>query len=133
MLALVLSCFVALFICAPRPGTAQSVGVPLIVILYDKHCKAYCGQVRPILQELKQQYPSIEFVELDISKDVLQESKAKAKALGRSVLQLVMEWGDSVPFVGFFNSKGTRVEAIPGPKTKEVYAKLIEKKLVNEK
>ena len=101
----------------------------VIVILYSQHCKAYCQKVRPILQELKQQYPKIAFLELDTSSETLPESKAKAKELGRSVLQFVTDYADVVPYVGFFNSKRKLVKDLSGPKTKELYVSVIEKNL----
>lgn len=113
-----------------RASSAQEMSAsPAVVILYSKHCKAYCEKVRPLLQELKQQYPNVSFVEFDTSADKLQDSKEKAKRMGRCVLAFLSDYADLVPYVGFFNGKGKLVKDLSGPKTKECYAGAIEKYL----
>lgn len=111
----------------------EPVASPAVVILYSKHCKAYCEKVRPLLKDLKDQYPAVSFVELDTSPEAMQDSKGKAKAMGRCVLAFLSDYADLVPYVGLFNAKGRLVKDLSGPKTKEVYASAIDKYLVGGK
>ncbi len=106
---------------------------PKVIVLFSKHCHAYCDKVRPILQELKEQYPTITFCELDTSQEAMAESRIKAKELGKNILQFMLEMADHVPYVGFFTSKGKLVKELDGPKTKEVYVRVIAEQLTKEK
>jgi thioredoxin-like negative regulator of GroEL len=101
---------------------------PLVLMIYDTHCKKWCGQVRPILDELKTQYGDrVVFYELDFSEKSLKASSETAKQLG--VLGFVQGIIDWIPAVGIFTASRKPVKELTGLKKKSVYEEGIEKAL----
>lgn len=112
-------------------GTVQAAEVapiPIVVLLYDEHCKITCNQVRPILAELKTTFAGkVEFLDLNISEKTMPESKRLAKEQG--VLSFLADYAEYIPMVGVFSVKRRLVKQLQGPKSKEVYVTAIEKAL----
>lgn len=136
LLSLVVVFFAFTFLFVESAITAEeneSTKGPMVVLLFSKTCHAYCEKIRPVLQELRQQYPKITFCELDTSQETLKETKAKAKELGKGVYQFLATTADNVPYVGFFACNGRCVKELNGPKTKEIYVNAIESTLLHQK
>lgn len=100
----------------------------LVVMVYDHHCKKSCDDMRPRIEEIRQTYgDTIAVHSIDVSKDVLDQAKDKAKRLGISgFLPAVIDY---VPCVGIFTRKRKLVKELPVARKKEVYVKHIEKAL----
>jgi hypothetical protein len=99
-----------------------------VVMIYDHECAVWCGQVKPILAELQNEYKSrIQFVALDTSSDQISSSKITAKAIGAS--NFLNENADYAPVIGVFSAKGKLLKELVGPKKKEIYADAIAKAL----
>jgi hypothetical protein len=100
----------------------------LVVFVFDKSCKISCGLVRPVIRQLQEQYLGrVKFIELDVSKDSLPESKKVADALGiSSYLQESEDW---YPAVAFFSANHKMVKELLGARSKELYRAGIEKAL----
>jgi hypothetical protein len=100
----------------------------LVVFVFDKSCKISCGLVRPVIRQLQEQYAGrVKFIELDVSKDSLAESKKMADSLGiRSYLQESEDW---YPAVAFFSANHKMVKELLGARSKELYKAGIEKAL----
>ncbi|MBX9692122.1 MAG: hypothetical protein K2Z81_07045 [Cyanobacteria bacterium] len=103
-------------------------GKVLVLMVYDDQCQKFCGQVRPILQELKAEYADRVFVqEVNTTQNVLSKSQKLTEELGvGSFLPGVI---DSVPCVGVFTRRKRLVKELTGVKKKEVYVRFIEKAL----
>jgi hypothetical protein len=100
----------------------------LVVFVFDKSCKISCGLVRPMIRQLQEQYLGrVKFIELDVSKDSLPESKKIADSLGiSSYLQESEDW---YPAVAFFSANHKMVKELLGARSKELYKAGIEKAL----
>lgn len=99
-----------------------------VVMVYDHECAVWCGQVKPILAELQNEYKSrVQFVALDTSSDQISSSKITAKAIGAS--KFLSENADYAPVIGVFSAKGKLLKELVGPKKKEIYADAIAKAL----
>lgn len=99
-----------------------------LVMIYDHECAVWCGQVKPILAELQNEYKSrVQFVALDTSSDQISSSKITAKAIGAS--KFLSENADYAPVIGVFSAKGKLLKELVGPKKKEIYADAIAKAL----
>jgi hypothetical protein len=99
-----------------------------VVMIYDHECAVWCGQVKPILAELQNDYKSrVQFVALDTSSDQISSSKITAKAIGAS--KFLNENADYAPVIGVFSAKGKLLKELVGPKKKEIYADAIAKAL----
>lgn len=99
-----------------------------VVMIYDHECAVWCGQVKPILAELQNEYKSrVQFVALDTSSDQISSSKITAKAIGAS--KFLSENADYAPVIGVFSAKGKLLKELVGPKKKEIYADAIAKAL----
>lgn len=105
---------------------------PLVVFVYDKSCKISCGVARPILKDIQSDYADkVQFVELDVSKDTLPESRKTAKSLG--VLSFLSDSEDWYPAVGVFSAKRKMVKQLLGARTKAQYVSAIEKAIASKK
>ncbi len=99
-----------------------------VVMIYDHECAVWCGQVKPILAELQNEYKSrVQFVELDTSNDQMASSKNTAKSIG--VSKFLNENADYAPVIGVFSAKGKLLKELVGPKKKEIYTDAISKAL----
>ncbi len=99
-----------------------------VVMIYDHECAVWCGQVKPILSELQNEYKSrVQFVELDTSNDQMASSKTTAKTIG--VSKFLNENADYAPVIGVFSAKGKLLKELVGPKKKEIYTDAISKAL----
>lgn len=99
-----------------------------VVMVYDHECVVWCGKVKPLLNDLQNQYKSrVQFVELDTSNDQIEASKKTAKAIG--VGKFLNENADYAPVIGVFSAKGKLVKELVGPKSKEIYSEAISKAL----
>jgi hypothetical protein len=99
-----------------------------VVMICDHECAVWCGQVKPILAELQNEYKSrVQFVALDTSSDQISSSKITAKAIGAS--KFLNENADYAPVIGVFSAKGKLLKELVGPKKKEIYADAIAKAL----
>ena len=99
-----------------------------VVMIYDHECAVWCGQVKPILAELQNEYKSkVQLVALDTSSDQISSSKITAKAIGAS--KFLSENADYAPVIGVFSAKGKLLKELVGPKKKEIYADAIAKAL----
>ncbi|MDP3508765.1 MAG: hypothetical protein Q8T09_12310 [Candidatus Melainabacteria bacterium] len=99
-----------------------------VVMIYDHECAVWCGQVKPILSELQNEYKSrVQFVELDTSNDQMASSKNTAKSIG--VSKFLNENADYAPVIGVFSAKGKLLKELVGPKKKEIYTDAISKAL----
>lgn len=100
----------------------------LVVFVFDKSCRISCDAVRPIFKQLKTEYgDKVKFVELDVSKDVLDESQKTAKAL--NVKRFLDDTEDWYPAVGVFTGSRKKVKEILGAKPKDQYVQAIERAL----
>lgn len=100
-----------------------------VVMIYDHECAVWCGQVKPILSELQNEYKSrVQFVELDTSNDHMASSKNTAKSIG--VSKFLNENADYAPVIGVFSAKGKLLKELVGPKKKEIYTDAISKALL---
>ncbi|MBC7997636.1 MAG: hypothetical protein IAF58_06825 [Leptolyngbya sp.] len=101
----------------------------LVVFVFDKSCRISCDAVRPIFKQLKSEYSDkVKFVELDVSKDVIVESKKTAKQL--KISRFLDDTEDWYPAVGVFTSTRKKIKEILGAKPKESYVQAIEKALL---
>lgn len=99
-----------------------------VVMIYDHECSVWCGQVKPILSELQNEYKArVQFVELDTSNDQIANSKSTAKSIG--VSKFLNENADYAPVIGVFSAKGKLLKELVGPKKKEIYTDAISKAL----
>ncbi len=99
-----------------------------VVMIFDHECAVWCGQVKPILADLQNEYKSrVQFVALDTSNDQINSSKVTAKAIGAS--KFLTENADYAPVIGVFSAKGKLLKELVGPKKKEIYADAIAKAL----
>jgi len=98
-----------------------------VVMVYDRECSVWCGQVKPILSDLQSEYKKVEFVSLDTSKEGLSSSKSTAKTMGIS--KFLAENVDYAPVIGVFSSKGKLIKELVGPKKKEIYLAAISQAL----
>jgi thiol-disulfide isomerase/thioredoxin len=125
---LILPALLAALIMVQQPGkTADEIfDKPLFLMVFDKTCHAWCDKVRPLVKELHQEYSDrIDFAELDITQEVLPESKKIAKQLG--VLKLVPDFGDQVPSVAVCARERVHIiKELAGPKRLEDYKSLCE-------
>lgn len=102
-----------------------------LVMIYDHECAVWCGQVKPILAELQNEYKSrVQFVALDTSSDQISSSRITAKAIGAS--KFLSENADYAPVIGVFSAKGKLLKELVGPKKKEIYADAIAKALSSQ-
>ncbi len=104
---------------------------PLVLMVYDQNCKKWCGEVRPILREIKDEFgDKIVLYELDFSEGVMKQSYETARRLGvGSFVKGVIDW---IPTVGIFTGKRRLTKELPGKSKKETYVKCIEKALKSE-
>lgn len=113
---------------ADESDSAQESRV-LVVFVFDKSCRISCDAVRPIFKQLKSEYQDkVKFVELDVSKDVIEESKKTAKQL--KISRFLDDTEDWYPAVGVFTSNRKKVKEILGAKPKDSYVQAIEKALL---
>jgi hypothetical protein len=119
--------------CGPiTPGclAAQSA-VPakaMVVLVFDRHCKIWCTQVRPIMKELEREYSTrVEFEELDATGSQMSSAETKAKKLG--VLNVFHDVADYVPAVLVYTARHKLVKELIGPKSKIDYKSNIDKAL----
>ena len=135
--------FAAIFtVAVPIVGLVLALAVPAsagpvskaydarVVMVYDHECTVWCGKVKPILSDLKNEYKKVEFVELDTSKDNMTESKNTAKTMGIS--KFLNENAEYAPVIGVFSAKGKLVKELVGPKNKAVYLEAISQALSNK-
>jgi thiol-disulfide isomerase/thioredoxin len=119
---------VILFFLSQQAGLAadEVFDKPLFLMVFDKTCHAWCAKLRPIVKELQQEYGDrVDFAELDITQEVLPESKKIAKQLG--ILKLVPDFGDQVPSVAMCAKERIHlIKELSGPKPKAAYKDLIE-------
>lgn len=110
---------------APALAAEPIFDKPLFLMVFDKTCHAWCEKVRPVVRQLKEEYSDkIDFAELDITQEVLPESKKIAMQLG--VIKLVPDFGDQVPCVAACGRQRTKIiKEIAGPKPEQVYRDLI--------
>src|ERR1700733_11169222 len=89
----------------------------LVVFVFDKSCKISCGRVRSMIRQLREEYAGrVRFIELDVSKDSLPESKKIADSLGiGSYLQESEDW---YPAVAFFSANHRMVKELLGTRSK---------------
>lgn len=115
--------------CAPAPaGEEANDGRVLVVFVFDKSCRISCDAVRPIFKQLKVEYgDKVRFVELDVSKEVLKESRKTAQEL--RVGRFLDDTEDWYPAVGVFTGRRKKIKEILGAKPKEQYVQAIEKAL----
>jgi len=105
---------------------------PLVVLVFDETCKAWCHKVRPVMAELKLSYAQrVEFAELDATQSVLADTKKRAKDLG--ILGWFTDDADYVPVVLIFDNRRNLIKELPGPKTKEDYSANIDKAINHSK
>lgn len=109
----------------PTAAADQVFDKPLFLMVFDKTCHAWCAKVRPMVKELQEQYGTeVDFAEIDITQEVLSESKKRAKDLG--VLDMLADFGDQVPCCAVFKKKrSSLIKELAGPKTKEQYESLV--------
>ncbi len=98
-----------------------------VVMVFDRECSVWCGEVKPILSSLQSEYKKVEFVSLDTSKEGLPDSKSTAKTMGIS--KFLSENVDYAPVIGVFSAKGKLVKELVGPKKKEIYLAAISQAL----
>jgi len=117
--------------CSPAIAADEPVldgDKPLMVMLFDKHCKKWCGMIRPVLQEVRDQFgDKIAYYELDVTEDKLKETVVFAKKL--RVDGFVTRSLDFVPMVGVFTPKRKVVLDAPGVKEKKAYVEAIDRAL----
>lgn len=97
----------------------------LVVLVYDNHCKAWCGKVVPLLRELNcELQDKMILVELDNSPERANDAIKVAQEIG-----IIGDYKDieAVPVVMIFNKSRKLVKQIDGPKDKCVYKAAIEK------
>ena len=114
--------------CAAEHG-GKPVMKPLLVLIFDKNCKAWCSQVRPVVADLQKSYiDDVEFAEIDVTPGVLPEAKKKAKELG--IGNLLEDTIGQVPLVLICASARSKdYNEIVGPKSKEIYEDYLKKVL----
>ncbi|HEY9778369.1 MAG TPA: hypothetical protein V6C81_31695 [Planktothrix sp.] len=102
-------------------------GQPLVVLVYDRDCKVWCGQVKPVMKKVKEEFAgkNVEFVDLDTTESVLPDSQKRAKELG--IARYVADAQDYVPVVLVFDAKHKLSKQLPGPKSKADYEAAIDK------
>jgi thioredoxin-related protein len=111
-----------------RSATPNKV---LVLLVFDKTCKAWCEKVRPVMKEVQESYgPKVDVAELDSTQDVLEESKKKAKNLG--VAKFFADVTDYVPIVLIFDAQRKLVKELPGPKPLQEYKACIDKALARD-
>jgi thioredoxin-related protein len=108
-------------------------GQPLVVLVFDRNCKVWCGQVRPVMKQVRCDYSgkNVQFVELDTTESMLADSRKRAKELGISTY--LADAADYVPVVLVFDAKHKLTKQLPGPKTKADYEAAIEKVVLAKK
>ncbi len=122
ILALSISFFFAQQAALAADGTFEK---PIFVLVFDKTCHAWCGQVRPVVKELQQEYGDrIEFAELDVTQSALEEAKKTAKQMG--LQRYISDFSDLVPLVAVFNTRRDLIKELVGPKRKEDYKKVVD-------
>lgn len=97
----------------------------LVVLVYDNHCKVWCGKVVPLLRELgNEMQDKIALLEIDNSPDKTEQAVKTAKENG-----ILGDYKDleAVPVVMIFNKARKLTKQIDGPKDKNVYKAAIEK------
>lgn len=110
----------------------QAAAKPLVVFVYDKSCKISCSVVRPILNELQDQYgEKVQFVWLDVSKDSRDESRKTAKALG--VSRFLEDCEDWYPAVGIFSAGRKCIKQLLGSRSRKDYVSAIDKAISSTK
>ena len=93
---------------------------PLLVLVFDQNCKAWCAQVRPLVSDLQKSYgEKVEFSEIDVTPETMAQSKKKAKDL--RILRWLEDVQDLVPLVMIFPGNRHSCKELVGPKTKEIY------------
>ena len=104
---------------------AQAAGKILVVLIYDKHCKVWCENVRPIMKQLADEYGEKIFVtEVDNSPDSAARAIEQVKAL--DILRYYKDV-ESVPVVMVFDARRKSFHEVNGPKNKDTYREAIEK------
>jgi hypothetical protein len=103
----------------------QAAGKILVVLIYDKHCKVWCENVRPIMKQLASEYGEKIFVtEVDNSPDSAERAIEQVKAL--DILRYYKDV-ESVPVVMVFDARRKSFHEVNGPKNKDTYREAIEK------
>jgi hypothetical protein len=125
-------CAAVVAVCAfafcPSQAADKDKSRPLLVMIFDQNCKAWCSQVRPMVAELRKGYgEEVEFAEIDVTHEVLKDAKEKAKELG-----IGGKLGDTigyVPLVLICSADRKDVKEFVGPKKKEAYEDQLKKLL----
>lgn len=109
-------------------ATAQKVTPPATVVLvYDDSCTRWCTEIKPLLSDLKTQFPAVRFLELNASPSVMPQSQKAAEKLHlKSFLTLA---ADQTPVVGVFTKEGKQSSELTGFKSRSVYAAAVKKAL----
>jgi hypothetical protein len=56
---------------------------PLVMLVFDQNCKAWCSRVKPMMSEFQQEYgDKVMFAQVDATESVWTESKKQVKQLG---------------------------------------------------
>lgn len=128
LLAAVMTMLVGLITTAMPVAAADSTNDKVLVVLvYDNHCKVWCGKVVPLLRELGTELQDkITLLEIDNSADKAEQAVKMAKDNG-----ILGDYKDleAVPVVMIFNKTRKLAKQIDGPKDKTVYKAAIEKVL----
>lgn len=116
---------------APASPNAAVCEKVLIVVIYDRSCKKWCEQARPVIKEMAAAYGSdVKVLELDAAPEALPDSKEKAKESG--VYNFLRASTDFVPLVGFFAANCNErklIKQLAGPKSRDVYEAALKKAL----
>lgn len=119
-------------VCAAGEATGKDVvegdDKPLVMLVFDQNCKAWCSRVKPMMSELQQEYgDKVLFAQVDATESVWTETKKQVKQLG--VSSIFDDLRDYVPVVAFFAPHRKLVKELVGAKSKEDYRTNIDKAL----
>lgn len=107
-------------------GDESSDGRVQVVFVFDESCRISCDAVRPIFSQLKVEYgETVKFVALDVSREVLRESRKAGRELRAGRFPDDME--DWYRAFGVVTGGRKKIREILGAKPKEQYVQAIEK------
>lgn len=99
---------------------------PILIMIFDKNCKTWCSQVRPVVADLKKSYETdFDFAEIDVTRSVLDEAKAQAKELG--IAGLLPDTLSYVPLVLICEGNRKNHVEFVGPKSRDEYENCMKK------
>ena len=101
--------------CFQLPALAASdQQKPLVVLIFDKNCKVWCANVRPVVAKLRDAYQDrVDFDELDVTRETLDAAKSKAKEL--KIGHALEDARSYVPLVMMFSANCKSFQELVGP------------------